>query len=435
MDKRKFRHDLFSIAIPVTLQCLLQSSFSIADQIMVGQLGSVSIAAIGFAGKFTGLCSTVINAVVTAASIMLSQYVGKKDKEGAYKAYRLSLISAFSVAAVFFVVSVLLPQFIMGLYSSDTTAIVVAASYLRIVSLTFIPMAVTLMASASLRCRDRAKLPMYATFFSVVLNTLLNYVFIFILNKGAEGAAWATVISQLVAFIIVLLLGYKTLPKKVEGKNSNEYGKSFLKILLPIMVCEFMWSLGENVYGGVYGHIGTASAAAMVLSYPIQNIMIGTLTGVSQAAGIMVGKMLGNKEYDNAVWASKKLIVYGLLGSGIISILIILSKPLYLSIYNVEESVKSIGSLILLVYAFVAPVKVSNMILAGGILRSGGRTDLTGAIDILGTWGLGVPLALISSSLLHLPIHLVYLILSMEEVVRLFVGFIVFRKGKWMKSL
>ncbi len=435
MDKRQFRHDLFSIAIPVTLQCLLQSSFSIADQIMVGQLGSVSIAAIGFAGKFTGLCSTVINAVVTAASIMLSQYVGKKDKKGEYKAYRLSLISALSVAAVFFLVSVLLPQFIMGLYSSDTTAIGVAASYLRIVSLTFIPMAVTLMASASLRCRDRAKLPMYATFFSVVLNTLLNYVFIFILKKGAEGAAWATVISQLVAFIIVLLLGYKTLPRKVEGKSSNEYGKSFLKILLPIMVCEFLWSLGENVYGGVYGHIGTAAAAAMVLSYPIQNIMIGTLTGVSQAAGIMVGKMLGNKEYDNAVWASKKLIVYGLLGSGIISILIILSRSFYLSIYNVEESVKSIGALILLVYAFVAPVKVSNMILAGGILRSGGRTDLTGAIDILGTWGLGVPLALISSSLLHLPIHIVYLILSMEEVVRLIVGFIVFRKGKWMKSL
>ena len=435
MDKRQFRHDLFSIAIPVTLQCLLQSSFSIADQIMVGQLGSVSIAAIGFAGKFTGLCSTVINAVVTAASIMLIQYVGKKDKEGEYKAYRLSLISALSVAAVFFLVSVLLPQFIMGLYSSDTTAIGVAASYLRIVSLTFIPMAVTLMASASLRCRDRAKLPMYATFFSVVLNTLLNYVFIFILKKGAEGAAWATVISQLVAFIIVLLLEYKTLPRKVEGKSSNEYGKSFLKILLPIMVCEFLWSLGENVYGGVYGHIGTAAAAAMVLSYPIQNIMIGTLTGVSQAAGIMVGKMLGNKEYDNAVWASKKLIVYGLLGSGIISILIILSRSFYLSIYNVEESVKSIGALILLVYAFVAPVKVSNMILAGGILRSGGRTDLTGAIDILGTWGLGVPLALISSSLLHLPIHLVYLILSMEEVVRLIVGFIVFRKGKWMKSL
>ena len=173
----------------------------------------------------------------------------------------------------------------------------------------------------------------------------------------------------------------------------------------------------------------------MVISYPIQNIMIGTLTGVSQAAGIMVGKMLGNKEYDNAVWASKKLIVYGLLGSGIISLLIMLTRPFYLSIYNVEESVRSIGSMILMVYAFIAPVKVGNMILAGGILRSGGRTDITGAIDILGTWGIGVPLALISSSLFHLPIHLVYLMLSLEEVVRLIVGFVVFKKGKWMKSL
>lgn len=435
MDKRRFHHDLLSIAVPVTLQCLLQSSFGIADQIMVGQLGSVSIAAIGFAGKFSGLCSTVINAVVTAASIMLSQYVGKKDKEGEYKAFSLSLVSALSVASLFFLVSILFPSFIMGLYSSDLAAINVASSYLRIVSLSFIPMAFMLMASASLRCRDKAKLPMYATFFSVVLNTVLNYVFIFIFHKGAEGAAWATVISQLVAFVIVMVLGGKTLPVKVGKGKRGDYGKAFLKILLPIMVCEFLWSLGENVYGGVYGHIGTDSAAAMVLSYPIQNIMIGTLTGVSQAAGIMVGKMLGNKDYDDALWSSRRLVVYGLLGSGIISLLIMLTRPFYLSIYNVEESVRSIGSMILMVYAFIAPVKVGNMILAGGILRSGGRTDITGAIDILGTWGIGVPLALISSSLFHLPIHLVYLMLSLEEVVRLIVGFVVFKKGKWMKSL
>lgn len=435
MDKSSFRHDMFSIAIPVTLQCLLQSSFSIADQIMVGQLGSISIAAIGFAGKFSGLCSTVVNAVVTAASIMLSQYVGKKDKEGEYKSFTLSLSVALVTAGAFFLLSFLLPSLIMGLYSLDTEAIKVAASYLRIVSLSFIPMALTLISSASLRCRDRAKLPMYATFFSVVLNTLLNYVFIFILKKGAEGAAWATVISQMVATVVVISSGFKTLPKKTDMRGKGDYVPAFVKILLPVMVCEFMWSLGENVYGAVYGHIGTDASAAMVLSYPIQSIMIGALTGVSQAAGIMVGKLLGNKEYDEARWASKKLIIYGLVGSAFISVLIILSRPLYLSIYNVEESVKQIGSLILLVYAFVAPVKVSNMILAGGILRSGGRTDLTGGIDLIGTWCFGVPLAIISSSLLHLPIHLVYLILSMEEVIRLIIGFYIFGKDKWMKTL
>ena len=435
MDNRSFRHDLFSIALPVTLQCLLQSSFSIADQIMVGQLGSVSIAAIGFAGKFSGLCSTVVNAVVTAASIMLSQYVGRKDREGEYRSFRLTFLSALLVSIVFFLLSFIAPSFIMGLYSRDSEAIAVASSYLRIVSFSFIPMTLTLMASASLRCNDKAKLPMYATFFSVILNTLLNYVFIFILRKGAEGAAVATVISQVVATIVVLCFGSRYLPSRTSSQAKGDYFPSFIKILLPVMVCEFLWSLGENVYGGVYGHISTAAAAAMVLSYPVQNIMIGALTGISQAAGIMVGKLLGNKEYNEAKALGKKLVKYGALGSIMISILIVLTRSVYLSIYNVEPEVRAIGSSILVVYAIVAPVKVSNMVLSGGVLRSGGRTDLTGLIDIIGTWGIGVPLALLSSNVFGLPIHMVYFILSMEEVVRLIIGFCVFRKGKWMKSL
>ena len=435
MDKKQFRRDLISIAVPVTLQCLLQSSFSIADQIMVGQLGSVSIAAIGLAGKFTGLCNTVVSAVVTAASIMVSQYVGKKDKGGEYRSWSLCLKVALAVAALFFVISIFFPSAVMGLYSSDPEAIAVASEYLRTVSLSFLPMALTLMASVALRCNDRAKLPMYATFFSVVLNTVLNYIFIFPLSMGAKGAAAATVISQCAATLVVVALGFRTFPKRSEGIGKEKYAVDFIKILLPIMLCEFFWSLGENVYGAVYGHIGTEAAAAMVLSYPVQGIMIGALTGVSQAAGIMVGKLLGREAREEALSSSRSLLAYGIGGSLMISLLIVLFRSPYLSIYNVEEEVREMGSLILVVYALVAPVKVTNMILSGGILRSGGRTDLTMYIDIIGTWCFGVPLALISSRLLHLPIHLVYFILSMEEVVRLAMGVFVYRKRKWMKSL
>lgn len=434
MDKRSFRTSLFSIALPVTLQCLLQSSFSIADQIMVGQLGDVTIAAIGFAGKFMGLCTTVVNAVVTAASIMLSQYIGKKDRKGEYSSWRLSLTSALAVSVLFTFLSLLFPTFLMSLYSGDKDAIVIAASYLRIVSLSFIPMTLTLMASALLRCKERAKLPMYATFFSVVLNTVLNYIFIFILGRGAEGAAWATVISQLVSMVAILTMGFSSRPERMEFQAKG-FASSFIKILAPVIVCEFLWSLGENIYGGVYGHIGTEAAAAMVLSYPIQNIMIGALTGISQASGIIIGKLLGAKKHDDAIWASRRLVLYGALGSMMLSVLIVFFRPLYLSIYNVSISVREMGARILLVYAFFAPVKVSNMILTGGIIRSGGRTDITGAIDITGTWLFGVPLALLSSIVFKLPIHLVYLTLSLEEVVRLILGFVVFSRKRWMKSL
>ncbi|MGN0974707.1 MAG: MATE family efflux transporter, partial [Gemmiger sp.] len=90
---------------------------------------------------------------------------------------------------------------------------------------------------------------------------------------------------------------------------------------------------------------------------------------------------------------------------------------------------------ILLAYALVAPIKVLNMILGGGILRSGGRTAAVMWVDLIGTWGIGVPLGLAAAFWWHLPIPQVYFLLSMEEGVRLMLSFWIFRRRKWMNRL
>ena len=207
-----------------------------------------------------------------------------------------------------------------------------------------------------------------------------------------------------------------------------------MKVFLPILFCEFFWGLGENVYASVYGHMGTVSAAAYSLTGPVQSLMIGALTGLSQASGILIGKELGRKEYDSAYSHSRAIIKWGIVMSAVLSILIIIFTHLYLKLYAVEEEVYSLSKYLLLVYAFYAPVKVSNMII-GGIIRSGGRTDLSMYVDLIGTWGIGVPLALISSRLLNLPIFLVYASLSFEEVVRVVIVSRIFKKKTWMESI
>lgn len=82
--------------------------------------------------------------------------------------------------------------------------------------------------------------------------------------------------------------------------------KQYFGIFAPILACEFMWIFGENVYAAIYGNIGTDACAAMTMTGPIQGLMIGALSGLSQAAGIMIGKALGNNEYDTAYSDSKK---------------------------------------------------------------------------------------------------------------------------------
>ena len=71
--------------------------------------------------------------------------------------------------------------------------------------------------------------------------------------------------------------------------------KDYLIMIMPILISEFLWSLGQNVESAVYGHLGTSNLAAYTLTCPIQGLIVGALSGLSAAAGVMVGRGLAGK--------------------------------------------------------------------------------------------------------------------------------------------
>ena len=86
-EQNQYYRELRQIALPISLQCLLQSSFSVVDQIMIGQLGSVSIAAIGLGGKFISLLMVMVQAVAAVAGIIMAQAVGKGQQRLIYESF------------------------------------------------------------------------------------------------------------------------------------------------------------------------------------------------------------------------------------------------------------------------------------------------------------------------------------------------------------
>lgn len=442
MDK-SFKKSVIKIALPVTLQSLLQSSFSVVDQMMIGQLGENSIAGIGLGGKFASIYTVVLAAVSSVAGILISQYMGKKEEESVSRSFFTSMVLSLALAAVFLVMCVAFPEMIMGLYTKDEATKILAVKYIRILAVSFLPMAVSSMLTTMLRCMEIAVLPMCASIFALVLNTGLNYLLIFgkwgFPRMGVEGAAAASVAAQIVSFGIILVLFFAVFQKEkhlfVRFSQSPDYNRQYIRILCPMLICEFLWGLGENVYTAVYGNIGTDACAAMTMTVPVQTIVIGALSGLSQASAILIGKSLGAGNFDQAYKESKKLMGYGLLGSVFLSLLLAAFSPFYVRFYQVEPAVQELTRNLLLVIAVIAPVKVMNMILGGGILRSGGKTEYTMWIDITGTWVFGVPLGLLSAFVWKLPVTQVYFILSMEECVRLGISFVLFKKRAWMERL
>lgn len=440
-QEKSFFQTVCALAVPVALQSMLQSSFSIIDQIMIGQLGSVSVAGVGFAGKFSSVFTVVVSAIGAVAGIMISQYLGQGNRGEVRRSFFRNLWFAGALAGLFTAVCLLFPRQIMGLYTKDPAAVCAAADYLAIVALTFFPIAGATMLSTLLRCVEKASLPLYASIAAALLNTGLNYALIFgrwgAPALGAVGAAIATVVSQLANFLVMLLLLLRQRGVLGGGERPDApfNRRQYVRMLAPILVCELMWSLGENVYAAIYGHLGTASGAAMTLINPIQGLMTGALCGLSQAAGVIVGKRLGNGERQAAYDAGGRLVWYGFAASVCLSVVIVLTRGYYVQIYAVEPEVKALTEQVLLAYALVAPFKVMNMILGGGVLRSGGRTELLMVIDLIGTWCFGVPLGLMAAFWLGLSVPWVYFILSLEECVRFALSAVVFRRKTWMQSL
>lgn len=442
--KDHFFKAVCTLAIPVALQSMLQSSFSMVDQIMIGQLGEINVAGVGLAGKFASIYSVVISAIGAVAGIMIAQYLGQKNRSEVRRSFFTNLLLGAGIAGMFMVICTLFPNQIMGAYTRDVQTRQAAAEYLMLISGTFVPMAGATLLSTLFRCLEKPRLPLYASILSALLNTSLNYIMIFgklgISPMGVRGAAFATVISQCANFLLMLLMLSKNgfLLKSNEGEPTAtlrmNWGQ-YWSMLLPLLVCEVVWSLGENVYATIYGHMSTDASAAMTLTNPIQGLVIGALCGLSQAASVIIEKHLGSGENEEAYWSAKKLMLYGAIGSVILSTIVIFTNKVYVGIYQVDNVVKSLTVQILYVYAVVVPFKVLNMILGGGIIRSGGRTKYVMFIDMVGTWCFGVPLGLLSAFVWKLSIPYVYFLLSLEECIRFGISLIVFRRRKWMNQL
>ncbi len=436
--------EMMEIGLPVTLQCIFQASYGLVDQLMVGRLGTVSIAGSGLGAKFSGLAMVTVSSVAAVASILVAQYHGAGEEEGKSRSFFYCLYIGLLVMLLFLLPSVLVPEKIMGIYSTDLETVALAGKYLRIVGASFLPMTVTLMVSAYLRSSGRSKPPMYAGLLSMGVNIFLNYIFIFgkigMPVMGLMGAGYGTLAARSVecAVLVAVMVYYKrrrVVYLVLPGSLDMGFLGKISVIVLPILLNEFSWSIGENIYAAVYGRMGTAALAATVLLNPLMGMFIGMFQGVSSAAGVMVGKRLGRNEREEARKVSKYLMKVGFAGSVAVAALLFVLAGQYVRLFDIEPEVAGLAQYLVYALALVIFAKILNMILAGGILRSGGNTKYTFAIDCIGTWVFGVPLAYLGAFVWRLPVYWVYFILSQEEVVRLLIAGCVFGREGWMRNL
>lgn len=435
---------LFSIALPISIQSLLQSSLGMIDQIMIGQLGETAVASVNLGTRLMFIMVYSLSGISAVSSIYTSQYEGAGTKEKHSAVMKITILEGLLCVLPFLIAGLFFPQQIVRIFSEDNTVIQKGANYLFITAFGFIPKLFSISISAILRCTGKAKITLITGLSSVAINTVLNLIFIFgfgpIKAHGVEGAAIATVIAIFIEATINIIYLEKTkhpsrLSLAIKAKADKGFYKKFAITTLPAIGNECFWALGDAIYSGIYGHMSTVSLAAITLTFPIQGMSVGFFSGLSAAAGVIIGNNLGAKKTKEAYTLAWDFFKLCIIGCGIIGILIVLFGSVYLEFYNVTDEVKLYTKSLLAIFACYLWVKVSNMVMLGGVLRSGGKTRYTLILDLIGTWGIGIPLGFLCAFVFKWNILMVYTAINIEEVIRLTLGLIKVKSKDWISII
>ena len=440
MKLKGFYSSLFTIAIPISLQALLQNFVNMLDTVMIGRLGSVEIAAVGLGNQIFFILNMILFGITSGGGVFIAQFWGKKDLRGIRRSLGLMTLIAAFVALVFTVLGLLIPHQLIRIYSPDPEVVRVGGEYLRLACLSYIPTAISFSITLALRSTERVKLPLVCTSVSLLTNAGANYLLIFLAGLGVKGAAIATVFSRLVELVILLSWtyshGYEICGKLREllGFDWNFVFK-YLKIAFPVIVNETFWGLGTSVYNGIYAHAGTDSFTAYSITGTISQLTWVFCMGFGNGIGVLIGKRIGEKKLDQArAYALRSMWFMPLVGAVVGVLLLPLSKLLPF-LFNVEPEIIKMATQILMILILLYPFNSFCMDWVVGVCRAGGDTVFSAVGELIVLWGVAIPLGYVAAFVLHLPAPMIFLFLSSESIVKSIVGAIRVLSGKWLHEV
>lgn len=438
-----FYKKLFKIAAPIAFQGVISSSLGLVDSIMVGSLGEGALASVGIAMQVFFVQYLFVYGFISGCGTFVTQFYGAGDRQGVHKTLGFAITVALAISLIFFVGALFFPEFIIGLYTDETSVVPLAKVYMQTGSWTLIFLGFSIPIEAALRGTQQTTLPLYVSAFVFSLNTFLNYVLIYgnfgVPMLGVKGAAIATVIARFLEMVIMLLIIRKG--NYLSGKISEyfDWSKEFLIRVInnakSTTANELLWSLGQTVFVAAYARLGVTAYAAFQAANNINGIFIFAGYSIGDAALILVGEYLGRRENAQAEVVAKKMIKIGTLMGVVCGIALYFVGREMLTFFHLSEMGDMYSEKLLIVMGVIMVVKVYDTILVIGILRAGGDTRFAMFAEVGAVWIVGVPLAFIGSLWIGLPIHLVYALLGTYNLVEAILLTMRLRSKKWNKTM
>lgn len=440
---KKFIGQIAVIAIPVALQNLLTTTGSMVDTMMLGSLGEKTVGAVGLCAQFSSLIFSCYWGFVGGGMLFMSQFWGARDDDGIRRAYGMTMAFMMAVAVFFTVLTLCVPQFIMGIYTDNEDIRTIGISYLRIVGWAY-PMQILAMAmSALLRSMEKVRIPLYGGVASVITNCFFNYLFIFgklgFPAMGAPGAAVGTVIASFVNVLVICILGLrKRVPYLLEFRKLFRWSRSFVRTYFgkcfPIICNELAMGIANMMINIVLGRQSTEAIAAVAVFRTLEGVVISFFSGFSNASSILVGTAVGAGEHEKAYARAIRLVYLCSAFIGISCLVLFMLHGILFHAMGLSGVSFEICTSMFLIYWVVSLFRMGNWT-QNDTYRAAGDPIFGTVLEIVFMYAIVLPLVYISNFALHLPFLLVFAFCYIDEPIRYILMQRHLYSGKWIKPV
>ena len=433
--------DIWAMAWPAMLSFVVVNVVDVIDVVLVGRLGRETVAAWGYAAQCVHLVETLVQSVGIGCVALVARAIGAKDRARSRQVLAASVFVSQLVAALGFVIAMVMPRYVFGLLDAEPAVIDIAVPYFRLFAFAMVLYAAAFMFESGLRAHRNTRAPLFAAVVVMTTKTVLSAVLVFGLfgfpRLELVGAGIATVVAHGAGLWLYYVLSRRFDAEELAVTFSFEDVKRMwavvrevLIISLPSMGERLIMSIALLTYFKILSSYGTAAIAAYAIGVRLLSFSWVPGLGFSTAASTFVGQSLGAGDSAGAKKAGAHTVAQAVLVMCVCGIVCLFARGPLVAAFTNDSGVAAALLPFMLMLAIAQPFMGAHFTL-GGVLRGAGDTMTPLAGAAIGNWGFRVPLAWAFSRFLGHDIFWVWAALIADHFARMLVNGWVFLRGSW----
>ncbi|MGD7045252.1 MATE family efflux transporter [Jeotgalibacillus proteolyticus] len=439
--KKPEKLTLFALTWPIFIEISLHMLMGNADTLMLSQYSDNSVAAVGVANQILFLLIVMFGFIATGTSILIAQYIGGSRNNSAAEVSVVSLAANFAFGAFLSLLIVLFDDWVLKMMDIPLELLSEASFYLKFVGGFLFVQALIMTIGAILRSYGYTKDAMYVTLAMNILNVAGNYLFIFgplgFPILGVEGVAYSTIGSRIIGFIIIFILLLKRLPNQLPFVRlfSLPYAhiKNLLKIGIPSAGEQLSYNASQLVITAFIAMIGTEAITTKVYTQNIMMFIFLFAVAISQGSQILIGRMVGAGEYEDAYKRCIKSLKISVYLSIFMAVLFSLFAEQLLGIFTDNPDIISVGTILILLTILLEPGRSFNLVVINA-LRAAGDVRFPAYIGIIFMWGIAAFLSYLLGIVFEFGLIGIWIAFICDEWIRGLIMLKRWRSRVWVKK-